>query len=431
MDKRERSRDTRFATRVVLLLLVGALVLSMWGGLSLAGFFGEKTYLLALQDNSEMRATGGLMSVTGIVTVRNGNIANLEFYSAHTSKMLQTKVNVEGPHSFTSFFNSNAATFFDSNVQYNFSTFAPKMQSDFYDISGRKVDGIIALDSTAVEEMLKIVGPSTSSSEVITYRNVIDRLLFNSGNSGDLESTVGGTPVTNLMTTVTYDLFRNVRDSSISQKLMLLSAFNTLVNEKHVFFYTDEGALPRFIGSDDSLPATDFIKVVDMNLGNGHSDFGVNRTIDYHVQLLPDGSTVSNLTLTYTNDAWWESDYFTQVLVPPGAELISVKNDMWSFKAYNGTKVTNDEGFTVFATRFVVKEHTAGHLTFLYKLPDKVTGSSIGSHYDLAVIKQAGITSYTLNTAVELPEGATLIHAENVGSHVFTDDAYVHVVFTE
>jgi hypothetical protein len=32
---------------------------------SAAGFFGDKTYLIILQDNQEIRSTGGLMSVWG------------------------------------------------------------------------------------------------------------------------------------------------------------------------------------------------------------------------------------------------------------------------------------------------------------------------------------------------------------------------------
>ena len=169
--------------------------------------------------------------------------------------------------------------------------------------------------------------------------------------------------------------------------------------------------------------------MIDVNLGNGKSDFGVNRTIDYHVQLLPDGSAVSNLTLTYTNGDWWSSDLFTQALVPPGAELISVYNDTDRF---SGTKITNADNFTAFSSRFIVAAHETARITYLYKMPNRVNGNGIGSHYDLYVVKQSGITRYALNVSVQLPAGATIIHAENLGSNlVFTKDAHVSVVYAE
>ena len=73
-------------------------------------------------------------------------------------------------------------------------------------------------------------------------------------------------------------------------------------------------------------PTTDSISVVDTTLGTAIADFSVNRTIDDHVELLANGSAVSTLTLTYTNNNWWGYDVFSTTLVPPGAELAAAHN---------------------------------------------------------------------------------------------------------
>ena len=83
-----------------------------------------------------------------------------------SSPQLQTLVGLDGPESFTNFFGVNAAALSDSNVQYDFASFAPKMQSDFYNVTGQKVDGIIALDFTAVQAIMNVTGPITASGEV-------------------------------------------------------------------------------------------------------------------------------------------------------------------------------------------------------------------------------------------------------------------------
>ncbi|MGZ4891660.1 MAG: hypothetical protein ACXV2B_05305, partial [Halobacteriota archaeon] len=171
----------------------------------------------------------------------------------------------------------------------------------------------------------------------------------------------------------------------------------------------------------------DSISIVETNLGNAKADFGIGRAIDNHVELLSDGSAVSNLTLTYANGDWWSSDLFAEAVVPPGAQLLAIHN---TTNQFIGPQVTNDENFTVFSSRFILQPYSTTRITYLYTLPDRVFENGIGSHYDLYVVKQGGINRYILNTSVQLPTGAKLIHTENVGSNlVFTDDAHVSVVY--
>ena len=418
----DRSRVVRYVALAVIVLVVAALIFPIADGLNVAGFFGDKTYLLILQDNDEIRGTGGLTDVMGLVTMHNGNIASLQYYY-RLSPQLQALVQLDGPASFTNFFGVNSAKLSDSNVQYNFTSFAPKMQSDFYNVTGHKVDGIIAIDFTAVEAVMAITGPVTVSGEVITSRNVADRLHFDAGTVGNA--------TTGILSTLTFDLARLILDSSVPQKLALYTTLQTLENEGHVLIYPNQGFWFRSAGgsaaSESAPPGADSISVVDTNLGSQKADFGVNRTIDYHVQLFSDGSAICTLTLTYANGCWWDYDVFSTALVPPGAELIAVQNATHAFK---GPEVTNGDGFTALSSSLNVSANASGSVTYTYTQPNVVSASGIGYHYDLYIKKQAGINSYVLNVSVQLPAGATMIHAENVGSNqVFNGDAHVSVVY--
>jgi hypothetical protein len=415
----DRSRVVRYVALVVIVLVVATLIFPIADGLSVAGFFGDKTYLLILQDNAEIRSTGGLMDVMGLVTMHNGHIASLQYYYRSSSE-LQALVGLDGPASFTNFFGVNAAALHDSNVQYDFASFAPKMQSDFYNVTGHKVDGVIAVDFTAVEAIMNITGPITVSGEVITSRNVADRLHFDAG--------ILGNATADLMSTLTFDLARLILDSSVPQKLALYTTLQTLENEGHVLIYPNQGFWFRSATGDITPTGADFISVVDTTLGTGKADFGVTRTIDYHVQLFSDGSAISTVTLTYTNGCWWDYDVFSTALVPPGAQLIGVQN---ATHAFNGSEVTNGDGFTALSSRLLVSANTTGSVTYTYVQPNVVSASGIAHHYDLSIQKQAGITRYVLNASVQLPPGATMIHTENVGSNqVFTGDAHASVVYT-
>jgi hypothetical protein len=421
MDKRHYSHTGRYVALALLVVIVASLLLPTFDGLNVAGFLGDKTYLLVLQDNSEMRGSGGLMSVVGVLTIHDGQIASLKYHYSHTSAELQTIVPLDGPKSLTSFFDVNAATLFDSNVQYDLASFAPKVQSDWYDVTGQKVDGVIVLDFTAVEAIMNVMGPVVVSGEVITSRNVADRLEFDS-------ATGNGQALMDLLSTLTFDVLRFARDSSLAQKVTLYNTLQDLASEKHVFIYPNDRFLLRDTGGERRAPTADLISVVDFNLGNGKSDFGIARSIDYHVQLLPDGTAVANLTLTYRNGDWWASDLFTQVLVPPGAKLTAAYNVS---REFNGPETTNGNDYTVFSSRFIVSPNSTARITYLYTMPNRVDSRGIGHQYDLYVTKQAGLTRYVLSTEVQLPPGASLIHEENVGPNlVFTEDAHVSVVWT-
>ena len=94
-----------------------------------------------------------------------------------------------------------------------------------------------------------------------------------------------------------------------------------------------------------------------------------------------------------------------------GAELVAAHNVSHAFK---GPEVTSGDGFTAFSSRILVSANTTGSVTYVYKIPGIVSRSGIANHYDLTVQKQAGIVRYALNVSVQLPAGATMIHAENV-----------------
>ncbi|MGZ4853373.1 MAG: DUF4012 domain-containing protein [Halobacteriota archaeon] len=425
-DDLRRSHIGRYIVLAVLFLVVASLLFPLLDGLSVAGFLGEKTYLVILQDNDEIRATGGLMDVLGLLTVRDGNIESLQYqYGSEyiNRRAWNPLVNLDGPESFTKFFGVGNVPLTASNVQYDFASFAPKMQSDFYNVTGQRVDGIIALDFTAVEAIMKVTGPITVSGQVVTSRNVADRLHFYSG-----IATGEKTSLTSVLSTLTFNLARLIRDSSIAQKLALYSTLRSLANEKHVFVYPENKFLfGSALGTPP--PTKDFISLVDMNINmTGKADFGVTRTIDDHVKLLSDGSAVSSFTLTYTNGCWWDYDVFSTALVPPGAQLVAVQNATHAFK---GPLVTSGEGFAALSSRILVSANTSGSVTYTYTTRNVVSGSGIWHHYDLYIQKQAGINRYILNVDVQLPPGAKMIHAENVSSNqVFEGDAHVSVVYT-
>jgi hypothetical protein len=414
-------RFGRYFTISVACLVVLALLLPAFNVLSLAGFVNDKTYLLILQDNTEIRPTGGLMGCIGLLTVHDGNVMDLHLYYQNNS-WTGDIVKIDGPASLTQFYNVDSARLYDSNVQYDFASFAPAMMSDFYQLTGQKADGIIAVDFTALEAIMRITGPINVSGDVITSRNIVDRAHYYS-EIGD----GNGAPVTNLLSSLALKIVQIVRDASLPVKLDLMNAVQQMSAEKHLFFYVPGDSLTANFAGATAMPPTDFISVVDMNQGSAKADFGVYRSIDYHVQLLANGSAVSNLTVTYNNTCFWDYKLFQTVLVPPGAELM---NATTSAQDFNGPLSTGGANFTAFSTSVRVPANETASITYLYTLPHVVGSSGVNERYDLYVQKQAGINEYSFNPVVQLPSGARLLASQNAeANQTSTGDIHLEMVF--
>jgi len=75
--------------------------------------------------------------------------------------------------------------------------------------------------------------------------------------------------MTGLMSTLTFDLMRLIRDSSIQQKLALYTTLQTLENEGHVLIYPNPGFWFRSAGGESVPTGAGSISVADTTLGTG------------------------------------------------------------------------------------------------------------------------------------------------------------------
>ncbi|MGZ4892414.1 MAG: DUF4012 domain-containing protein [Halobacteriota archaeon] len=412
----------RYLALSIVCLLVLALVFPAFDVLSLAGVVNDKTYLLILQDNTEIMPTGGLMTCIGLLTVHNGNVTDLHLYYKNNSSWTGGIVTMDGPKSLTQFFNVDRVRLYESNVQYDFASFAPTMLSNFFKLTGKKVDGIIAIDFTAVEAFMRITGPINVSGDVITSRNIVDRAHYYSSISTGQKS-----PLIDMLSSLALQIVQIVSDANLPLKLNLINAVQQMGAERHLFFYAPGDSLTaQFVGAT-AMPPTDFISVVDMNMGSEKADFAVYRSVDYHVTLLADGSAVANLTIAYNNTCFWDYKLFQTVLVPPGAELM---NATTSAQDFNGPLSTGDANFSAFSTSVRVPANETATITYRYMLPHVVSSSGVQERYDLYVKKQAGINEYNFNPVVQLPNGARVLASQNAEAHqTSTGDIHLEMVY--
>jgi len=143
----------------------------------LAGADAPKRYMIAFQNSAEARGTGGILGAFAIVEMSKGAFSvirtgsNAELYSL-------TDVPVKVPAEFTKLYGKNPAILQNSNLSPHFPYGAEIWMGLWKKQFGEQLDGVIAVDPSALSYVLQATGPITlKSGEVITSENVVAETL--------------------------------------------------------------------------------------------------------------------------------------------------------------------------------------------------------------------------------------------------------------
>ena len=144
---------------------------------ALAGVEGPKKYLVAFQNSAEARGTGGLIGAFAIIQFDRGKLAVLKTGSNAVLKSLN-EIPIPMPAEYTTLYRSDPAIWLNSNLSPHF-PYGAQIWMELWRLqSGEKLDGVIAIDPTAISYLLKSTGPITlASGEEITAQNVVQKTL--------------------------------------------------------------------------------------------------------------------------------------------------------------------------------------------------------------------------------------------------------------
>ena len=144
---------------------------------TMLGADGAQRYLLVVQNNAEIRATGGLPGAVSLVEARRGRlslirqVAGGEFGRADKPVLPLTPVE-------SKLYSEILGTFFvDANMTPDFPRAADLWRARWRQVEGSDIDGVISLDPVALSYLLRATGPVTVDGDQLTAANVVDRLL--------------------------------------------------------------------------------------------------------------------------------------------------------------------------------------------------------------------------------------------------------------
>lgn len=143
----------------------------------LAGADSPKRYMIAFQNSAEARGTGGILGAFAIVDMNKGAFSVVRTGSNAVLYSLKD-VPVKVPAEFTKLYGKNPAILQNSNLSPHFPYGAEIWMGLWKKQFGEQLDGVIAVDPSALSYVLRATGPITlASGEVITSENVVAETL--------------------------------------------------------------------------------------------------------------------------------------------------------------------------------------------------------------------------------------------------------------
>ena len=409
---------------------------------------GPKTYLLLVENEDELRPTGGLVTAVGTILLQDGKINSITFEDEDnvTNNPLVdwSKPYPAAPWQLQLYMNSPVLLLRDTSWFTNYPTAALYAETLYSYVKGYSVNGEIAFDQQFLVEVLNTTGPINIDgiSYPIDANNVLAYMRSaKSPTKADLANPnwdIKGF-IQKLATAIIPEL--------TSGKIKPDALYNMLIsalNEHDLLLKFDNPTMTSLLAShrwDGAVhpESGDFLMAVDTNIGFNKTNAVIVENLSYDVDLTSPASPSSTLTIVHKNNAAGIICKQWNKIRLPGEEYYPITDCYWNYlRVYmaKGAKLLNatpqfvpaywmiikqdvlakvdplNEGIAgvqTFGTLQVVPGGESVVTNFNFSLPTSViqTVDSL-SIYHLLIQKQPGTKAVPVIIRVHLPNNAVI-----------------------
>ena len=421
--------------------------------------YGPQTYLVLLQNEDELRATGGFITSVGVITIDSAEITS---FSVEDSFAIDDpeKTSHTPPWQLHEYMRTGFWYIRDSNWSPNFPTAAEWAERMYVYHQSHAVDGVIAIDQETIRLLLEVIGSVEieDSPEPITADNVIQFIRFSkSPAEGETLDEEWLQQRKDIIQPLGRALLDKLQDPALSWVYVANVAVEAL-DEHHILIQLDNpdaAAVLASRGWDGAIQPGegDFLMVVDSNLGFNKVNAAVYQSLHYRVDLSNLEAPTGALTVTHTNPAdsdvtcrhaayygsgeyadlinrcYWNylRVYTLDETVLIGAALHEVPGE-WMIREETILAQVDDltnhyvmpeiiPGVRVFGTLLVVPGGKTLETRFDFNLPPSMISSNDDGFwtYTLRVQKQPGTKAIPLDITVKLPFDSQFVGANSGG----------------
>lgn len=370
----------------------------------------QRTYLVLLQNNYELRPGGGFLGQYAIVKVKDGAVLSTFVEDANLLDQRIT-VKITPPYPLTRKLQLKRWKMRDSNFSPDFPTNAQKAEY-FYRLAGggQKFDGVIAINANVFDHALAITGPITPPGYATTFKTedgalkleeIVEKAYLGDAVAAELKQNRKA-----IMKVLATEMVKRL--ATVDNIPKMIEFAHRELGEKNIMLYFKDVALQNIVagvkwdGAVNTDWTNDYLMLVDANLGALKSDYFIDRRVNYEVDFTGE-KPIATLTHTYRHRAtygdWRTSDYhsYLRAYIPKGSALLERK--------LVGYPLT-DEGFNkTYIGAFVdVVMNTEVPAMIKYQLPDTIREEG----YQLMLQKQSGVGTTPVTITIKKKDGSVI-----------------------
>jgi len=392
-------------------------------------FDGQKKILLLMQNQNELRPTGGFIGSFGIMELVNGRIESLKISSVYDlDGQLNEKILPPTP-----LLAVNPRWFLrDANWFTDFKLTAKKLIAFYEKEGGETPDLTIALTPKVISDLLNITGPIKTQNGInLTEEVFLEQLqvLTQSDKAGPSNEPK------KILSEIFTGLFQKIGELESAKKPQILQSLQHNLANKQILLYSQQPkaqeVLSKLHWSGEILESDrDYLLISSANLGGTKTDESIEQNIKLESKIGENGEIENTLTLIRANKMpnapGGENKSFIRIYVPMGSkfkeaagfDLVNLEkpqkledykadSDIFEWEksqvrdVVSGTLIGNESGKTFFGNWVILKGGETKTITLKYLLPFKIK-NNIDRH-SLLLQKQPGVPDIAFDYEINFP----------------------------
>jgi hypothetical protein len=403
----------------------------------LLGFEHKKKYLILFQNNMELRPGGGFIGSYGVVEVRNAKLGKLKIQDVYDADG-QLSTHIEPPFALRRYLGSSHLFLRDSNFEVDFITNAQKAKAFLELETGEKVDGVIAIDTWLVKELIEAFGPLSlhDYNETVTAENFY--LMTQTHVEKDFFP--GSTQKKDFLRAVFNALDAKLTQSDNIPIDKLVQKISEAIKQKHLLVAVPDSKIQNIL-TVNMLSSSirenrqkqdneflDFIGINESNLGMNKANYYLKRAIEHRVAIDEEGNAGGEITITYENRSSKQSafggDYknYLRFMLPASATLEAVEindNPVATISAITQPAEFTRKGFippaqleieknliegkAIYGFLTLIPMQTSQKISIIYSLNNVINPAKAVFTYNLNIHKQPGTDNDPYSLSISYP----------------------------
>lgn len=369
-----------------------------------------RRYLVVFQNSYELRPTGGFMGSYGILDVQKGKVIRFDIPPGGTYDIKGQLSEYVQPPSPLQLVNGRWE-FQDANWFPDFAASGEKIAWFYEHSRGTTVDGVIAVNATVLERLLRVVGPLNIPDRGVTLSSET-ALAYIQETVERGEEKAAGKPKT-ILADAAAELSAKLSAPAPVDVLRLLTEAQQALDQKEIqTYFRDARAQDMFrrYGWTGEIIETgeqqDFLAVIQANLQGQKSDARMDQVIEHEAAIAKDGSIMDTVVIRRAHrGSQGEAFYgapnwsYMRAYVPAGSVLLDAGGftfppeaafhapELWydddidvarleaeeSVHEKTGTRVTREFGKTAFGNWVLTQPGETSVVYFTYRLPFRIS----------------------------------------------------------